>query len=65
MVAVHASVGAKYVGKIDVSRAVYAVKCVKSPHPTCASPGRPHNPNRSATADRKDAPRANLKNIAL
>lgn len=45
------------------SLAVYAVKCAKSPQATFLCPNVPQKPNRSATAERNEIPRANRKNI--
>src|SRR5262249_6106360 len=44
------------------SVAVYVIKCAKSPQATCGAPRAPHNPKRSATAERKEKPRANRAN---
>src|SRR4030095_7690005 len=46
------------VGKNQLSLATYALKCAKSPQPTPPPPAGPHNPKRSATAERNAAARA-------
>src|SRR5215813_1583415 len=45
-------------GKNQLSLASYALKCAKSPHSTPPVPAGPHNPKRSATAERNAAARA-------
>jgi len=45
-------------GKNQLSLATYALKCAKSPHSTPPVPAGPHNPKRSATAERNAAARA-------
>src|SRR5262245_11549087 len=45
-------------GKNQLSLATYALKCAKSPHSMPPVPAGPHNPKRSATAERNAAARA-------
>src|SRR4030095_16885770 len=45
-------------GKNQLSLATYVLKCTKSPHSTPSVPAGPHNPKRSATAERNAAARA-------
>src|SRR5215813_13290232 len=57
-VAAHASDTVDELGKRDVTAPVYSTKRAKVPQDTFFAPYGPHKPKRSATADRKDAPRA-------
>lgn len=52
-------------GMNQLSFAVYAMKCEKSPQATPRFPNAPQKPNRSPTAERKDNPRASRKNTEL
>jgi hypothetical protein len=52
-------------GMNQLSFPVYATKCEKSPQATLGCPKLPQRPNRSATAARKEMPRASRKNIEL
>lgn len=52
-------------GMNQLSFAVYAMKCEKSPQATPGFPNTPQKPNRSPTAERNDTPRASRKNTEL
>ena len=52
-------------GMNQLSFPVYATKCEKSPQETLGCPRLPHRPKRSATAERKEMPRATRKNTEL
>ncbi len=58
MVAIQASAGITAAGRNGFSFATYLAKWAKSPHATPGCPGGPHNPKRSATAERNAEPRA-------
>src|SRR6185437_5135767 len=61
-VAAQARAGIVADGMNQLSFAVYAMKCEKSPQATPAFPNDPQKPNRSPTAERKEAPSASRKN---
>src|ERR1041385_6522791 len=61
-VAAHANDSVNELGKSDVTAPVYSTKRAKFPQDTFFAPYGPHNPKRSATADRKEAPSANRAN---
>src|SRR4051794_8346017 len=61
-VAAHANDAVNELGKIEVTAPVYSTKRAKLPQDTFFAPYGPHKPNRSATADRKEAPSANRAN---
>src|SRR5262249_6285782 len=61
-VAAHANDTVHELGKRDVTAPVYSTKRAKFPQDTFFAPYGPHKPKRSATADRKEAPRANRAN---
>src|ERR1700745_1303897 len=60
-----ASTGIVADGMNQLSLAVYAMKCEKSPQATWDCPKAPQKPNRSPTAERKETPRASRKNTEL
>jgi hypothetical protein len=60
-----ASAGIIAWGKNQLRWPVYATNLAKWPQDTCGWPNAPHQPKRSATAARKDSPRANRKNTEL
>src|SRR5262249_23773489 len=60
-----ASAGIIAWGKNQLSLAVYSTNAAKLPQDTFGWPDAPHQPKRSATAERKDTPRANRKNTEL
>ena len=64
-VATMARAGSAAAGKNQLSFPVYATNLAKVPQPTLGSPNAPHSPNRSATADKKEKPRAKRRNIEL
>src|ERR1700754_3337827 len=49
-------------GEIAITAPVYSTKRPKFPQDTFFAPYVPHNPKRSPTADRKEAPSANREN---
>src|ERR1043166_5021914 len=61
-VAAHANGTVNELGKRDITAPVYPAKREKLPHDTFFAPYGPHQPKRSATADRKEAPSANRAN---
>src|SRR5262249_61873499 len=61
-VAMMARAGMKPPGKNQLSFPVYITNRAKVPQDTLGRPKAPHNPNRSARAERKDRPRASRKN---
>jgi hypothetical protein len=61
-VEIHASAGIIADGTNQISFAVYASKCEKSPQETRACPAGPQKPNRSPTAERNETPRASRRN---
>src|ERR1700742_3268784 len=61
-VAAHANDTVNELGKRDITAPVYFTKLAKFPQDTFFAPYGPHTPKRSATADRKEAPSANLAN---
>src|SRR5262249_30521955 len=60
-----AIVGIMLPGKNQLSLLVYSTNRAKLPQATFGCPTGPHQPKRSATAERKDRPRANRKNTEL
>src|SRR5215471_13129122 len=64
-VATMARAGTAASGKNQLSFPVYATNLAKVPQPTLGSPNAPHSPNRSATADKKEKPRAKRRNKEL
>jgi len=60
-----ASAGIIACGTNQLSWPVYATNLAKLPQDTCGWPNAPHQPKRSATAERKDSPRAHRKNTEL
>src|SRR5262249_48481099 len=62
LVEMMARAGIKPSGKNQLSFPVYVTNRAKVPQDTLGRPKAPHNPNRSATAERKDRPRARRKN---
>ena len=64
-VAAQAKAGIAADGINQLSFAVYATNCEKSPQDTLGCPKLPQRPNRSATAERKEMPRASRKNTEL
>src|SRR5262245_19653176 len=61
-VAMMARAGIKPAGKNQLSCPVYITNRAKVPQDTLGRPKAPHNPSRSARAERKDRPRASRKN---
>src|SRR5215813_5477941 len=60
-----ASAGIIACGKNQLSWPVYSTNLAKLPQATFGWPNAPHQPKRSATAERKDSPRANRMNTEL
>jgi len=52
-------------GKNQLSFPVYTTNRAKLPQETLGCPKAPHSPNRSATAERKERPRASRKKAEL
>src|ERR1043166_8114138 len=61
-VAAHANGTVNELGKRDITAPVYSTKRAKLPQDTFFAPYGPHQPKRSPTADRKEAPSANRAN---
>jgi hypothetical protein len=64
-VEIMARVGAAGLGKNQLTIPVYVTNLANVPHATCGSPKAPHNPNRSATADRKETASATRRKTEL
>src|SRR5215470_3840286 len=60
-----ASAGIIAWGKNQLSLPVYSTNAAKLPQDTFGWPNAPHQPKRSATAERKEIPSANRKNTEL